>query len=383
MEWWQLVIGVVVGLLLLMVIVVVHELGHAFAARRNKVEVEEFGVGFPPRAKLLGKYKETLVTLNWLPIGGFCKMKGESDAAKEKGTYGAASFWGKTQILLAGVTANAILAVLIFTVLSLFGMPKVVENQFTVPSDTQVILSPVRVTNTPDPDSPAGQINIQSGDEIVAINGEHVSDSVVLPKITEQHKGETVSIEYKHDGESVEKDVTLRDGSDGGYLGVSVGQSETFRATWSAPIVGVVNTGQFMWWTLSGLGDLVVNFASGVTGMLSFDSTTREDAQVNLSKAGDSVSGPVGILGVIFPNAMMNGATQLVFISGIISLTLAIMNLLPIPGLDGGRWLLTIIFRIIKKPLTEELEAKINGIGMMFLFSLIILITIVDITKLW
>lgn len=383
MEWWQLVFGIIIGLFLLMIIVVVHELGHALAARRNKVEVEEFGIGFPPRAKTLGKYKGTLVTLNWLPIGGFCKLKGENDAAKEKGTYGAASFWGKTQILLAGVTANAILAVVIFTILSLFGMPKVVENQFTMPGDTQVILSPVRVTNTPDPDSPAGKINIQSGDEIVAINGENVTDSIVLPKITEQNKGQTVSIKYKHDGELVEKDVTLRDGSDGGYLGVSVGQSETFRATWSAPIVGVVNTGQFMWWTLNGLGDLLVNFASGVSGMLSFDASTRENAQTNLSKAGDSVSGPVGILGVIFPNAVMNGLTQLVFISGIISLTLAIMNLLPIPGLDGGRWLLTIIFKIIKKPLTEELEAKINGIGMMFLFSLIILITIVDVSKLW
>ena len=383
MEWWQLALGVVVGLLLLMVIVVVHELGHAFAARRNKVEVEEFGVGFPPRAKILGKHKGTLITLNWLPIGGFCKLKGESDSAKEKGTYGAASFWGKTQILLAGVTANAILAVVIFTILSLFGMPKVVENQFTIPSDTQVILSPVRVTNTPDSDSPAGKAAIQSGDEIVAINDEDVVDSTILPKMTEELKGQTVSLEYKHDGELIKKDVTLRDGSDGGYLGVSVGQSETFRATWSAPIVGVVNTGQFMWWTLSGLGDLLVNFASGLTGMLSFDASTRENAQVNLSKAGDSVSGPVGILGVIFPNAMMNGLTQLVFISGIISLTLAIMNLLPIPGLDGGRWLLTIIFRVIKKPLTEELEAKINGIGMTFLFSLIILITIVDVSKLW
>lgn len=383
MEWWQLIFGIIIGLFLLMIIVVVHELGHAFAARRNKVEVEEFGVGFPPRAKKLGKYKGTLVTLNWLPIGGFCKLKGESDAAKEKGTYGAASFWGKTQILLAGVTANAILAVIIFTILSLFGIPKVVENQFTIPGDTQAILSPVQVTNTPDPDSPAGKAEIQSGDEIVAINGESVTDSIVLPKITEQNKGQKVSIEYKHEGKLVKKDVTLRDGSDGGYLGVSVGQSEAFRATWSAPIVGVVNTGQFMWWTLNGLGDLVVNFASGVSGMLSFDASTREGAQANLSKAGDSVSGPVGILGVIFPNAVMSGPTQLIFISGIISLTLAIMNLLPIPGLDGGRWLLTIIFRIIKKPLTEELEAKINGIGMMFLFSLIILITIVDISKLW
>jgi regulator of sigma E protease len=258
-----------------------------------------------------------------------------------------------------------------------------VENQFTVPSDTTVVMSPVRVINTPSADSPAGKADIQKGDEIVAVNGEALSDSLALPKITEQNKGQTITIDYKRDGELIQKDVKLNDSSDGGYLGVGVGQSETFRATWSAPIVGVVNTGQFMWWTLGGLGDLVVNFAGGVAGMLSPDGATRENAQANLNKAGDSVSGPVGILGVIFPNAVMSGLTQLAFISGIISLTLAIMNLLPIPGLDGGRWVLTIIFRLLKKPLTEELEAKINGIGMMFLFSLIILITVVDVAKLW
>jgi regulator of sigma E protease len=383
MEWWQLTIGIVVGLLLLMIIVTIHELGHAIMARRNKVVVEEFGLGFPPRAKALGKYKGTLITLNWLPIGGFCKLKDEFDSAKSKGSYGSAGFWAKTQILLAGVAANALLAVVIFTTLALFGMPKVVQNQFTVPSDTYTTLSPVRVVNSPDADSPAGQAGIQNGDEIVAINGEAIDDSTVLPQITEQNKGQSINLEYKRGGELIEKDITLRDGSSGGYLGVSVGQSETFRATWSALIVGTVNTGQFMWWTLSSLGDLVANFASGLVGTLSPDEATRQQAQDSLGKAGDSVSGPVGILGVIFPNAMMSGATQLVFISGIISLTLAIMNLLPIPGLDGGRWVLTVIFKILKKPLTEELEAKINGFGMLFLYGLIILITVVDVSKLW
>jgi Predicted membrane-associated Zn-dependent proteases 1 len=376
-------LGIVVGLLLLMFIVLVHELGHAFAARRNKVVVEEFGLGFPPRAKALGKNKDTLITLNWLPIGGFCKLKGENDASNGKGTYGAANFWGKTQILLSGVVANILLAVVIFSILSLFGMPKVVENQFTMPGDTHIVRSPVQIINSPDRESPAGQAGLRQGDEIISINDEELTDSTSLPKITEQNKGKTVTIKYSREGENFQEDVKLRDEPNGGYLGISVGQSETFRATWSAPIVGAANTSQFMWWALSGLGDLVGNVVSGVAGMVSFNETTREDAQVNLSKAGDSVSGPIGILGVVFPNAMMNGPVQLVFISGIISLTLAIMNLLPIPGLDGGRWLLTIIFRLMKKPLTEELESKINGIGMLFLFSLIILITVLDISKLW
>lgn len=383
MEWWQLLIGIFIGLLLLMIIVVVHEFGHAFAARRNKVEVEEFGVGFPPRAKVLGKYKGTLVTLNWLPLGGFCKLKGESDSAEGEGTYGSASFWGKTQILLAGVTANFILAALIFTILALIGMPKVYENQWSLESDTQVTYSPVQVSAPVSSDSPAGQIGLEAGDYIVSLDNQEIQSTSRLPELTAELHGQTVPIVYQRDGETFETDVTLRDKANEGYLGVSVGQGETIRATWSAPIVGVVNAAQFAWWTVEGLGQILANFGSGLIGSLSFDSDTREQAASDIAKAGDGVSGPVGILGVIFPNAVMAGATQLIFVSGLISIALAVMNILPIPGLDGGRWLLTAIFKIIRKPLTEELEAKINGIGMICLFALIILITFADIMKLW
>jgi regulator of sigma E protease len=121
---------------------------------------------------------------------------------------------------------------------------------------------------------------------------------------------------------------------------------------------------------------------SGLAGSLSFDAATRQAAHQQIGAAGEGVAGPVGILGVIFPNAMMSGPTQLFLLMGIISLTLAVMNFLPIPGLDGGRWFLTVIFRLRRKPLTKEIEGKINGFGMLFLFALIILITIVDIVKL-
>ncbi|MDR1197305.1 MAG: M50 family metallopeptidase [Candidatus Nomurabacteria bacterium] len=383
MEWYQLIIGILVGLCLLVIIVTIHELGHAIMARRNKVIVEEFGVGFPPRAKILGKYKGTLVTLNWLPIGGFCKMKDEFDSAKSKGSYGSVSFWPKTQILLAGVAANFLLAVVIFTTLAIFGMPKVFDGQWTMPNDTTTVTSPVKVAAPVADDSPAGQIGLKQDDEIISLAGQKLTDTTELPKITEQNRGQTVPIEYRRDGQTIQTEVALREKSDNGYLGVSAGQSEFYRSTWSAPIVGVVNAGQFAWWTLEGLGQILANLGSGIAGSFSADSATREAASADLSKAGDGVSGPVGILGVIFPNAVMAGATQLLFISGLISLALAVMNLLPIPGLDGGRWVLTIIFKLIKKPLTEDLEAKINGVGMMILFGLIILISVIDIMKIW
>ena len=136
----SVVIGIIVGLLILMLLVTGHEYGHFIAARRNGVEVEEFGIGFPPRAiawrKVNGKWrrlkksewkkmpgKGLVLSLNWLPIGGFCQMKGESDADTEKGSFGASSFWVKTKILFAGVAMNWLMAFVILTVLALFGMP--------------------------------------------------------------------------------------------------------------------------------------------------------------------------------------------------------------------------------------------------------------------
>ncbi|MDR1300173.1 MAG: M50 family metallopeptidase [Candidatus Nomurabacteria bacterium] len=386
MEWWQILLGVIVGLLLLDVLVILHELGHALTAIRGGVVVEEFGLGFPPRAwstELKKKFilpKGTIVSLNWLPIGGFCKMKGEVDDAKEKGSYGAASLWVKTKILLAGVTANFLGAIVIFTVLSLFGIPKVFEGQFVMPGDEHITNGPVIVGSVTD-DLPAATAGLKAGDEIIAIDGEVISDSTQVPKITSEKHGQTITVEYKEESnnELLTANVNLRDdNSDGrGYLGMTSGQSSYIRATWSAPIVGVVTTAQYTWLTLQGLGDLFVNLATGIAGKI-----TGSEAAENLSAAGDAVAGPVGILGNIFPAALAGGPIELAFITGIISLSLAVMNLLPIPGLDGGRWYLTLFFRfILRRPLKEDTEGLINAIGMCLLFALIILITVVDILK--
>src|SRR5476651_1467088 len=102
----ELIIGVAVGLIILVFLIVVHELGHAVVARRNGVVVEEFGIGFPPKAWSRKLKSGVLLSLNWLPLGGFVKLQGEYDSANRKGDYGAASFGQKTRILLAGVLIN-------------------------------------------------------------------------------------------------------------------------------------------------------------------------------------------------------------------------------------------------------------------------------------
>lgn len=378
----MLVAGIIIGLIVLVVLVVLHELGHAIVARRNGVVVEEFGIGFPPKAWGKKLKNGVLLTLNWLPLGGFVKLQGEHDAATKKGDYGAATFWQKTKILFAGVAVNWVTAVILLTGLALTtGIPKIVENQFSIPADTVVVSTPVRLGDLTE-GYPAEKAGLQTGDTIVSFDGQPIDTTLQLIEISKQNRGETVTVVYQRDGQEASTQIALRD-ADSAVVGAALGQQQTMKSTWSAPIVGVVTTAQFTWVTLQGLGDLVSNFFMGLIGQLSTNSDTREQATEKLETAGASVAGPVGILGVIFPAASEAGLSQVIFLAAIISLTLAVMNALPIPALDGGRWFVTALFRLMKKPLTKEKEERIHGTGFMVLMLLIIVITVADVIKLF
>lgn len=378
----DLVLSILIGLFLLVILVVVHELGHAIAARRNGVVVEEFGIGFPPKAWGKKLKNGVLFTINWLPLGGFVKLQGENDSATKKGDYGAASLWVKTKILLAGVFINWLTAAVIFTVLAITGMPQLVDNQFAVNGDTTELREPVTLVAVSE-SSPASEAGLQPGDQIVRLNDQPATSPEVLTNFTQTHKGEEVTIAYSRDGEERSTEVKLRDvvAEGQGYLGVAPVQEVVTRSTWSAPIVGVATTAQFTWVTLQGLGSLVADVVTGLVSQLSTNEATRQAGSEKIGEAGDQVAGPVGILGVIFPAAREAGFTTLMMLTAIISLTLAVMNALPIPALDGGRLFVTLLFRAMKKPLTKEKEEKIHGTGFMILMLLIVLITILDVGR--
>jgi regulator of sigma E protease len=377
----MLIIGIIVGLFVLVFLVAAHELGHAIVAKRNGVVVEEFGIGFPPRAWAKKLKNGVLFTLNWLPLGGFVKLQGEHDAADKKGDYGAATFWQKTKILFAGVVVNWLIAVILLTLLALTGLPKIIPNQFSVPSDTTVVSGPVQI-GTVSPGYPAEKAGLKTGDKIISLNGEAIDSATELITVSKAARGETVPVVYERENTKTTVEVALRD-SDAAVLGASLGQRESIKATWSAPIVGVVTTGQFTVVTVQGLGELVGNFFGGLFGQLNTNESSRAAASEQLDKAGQSVAGPIGILGVIFPEASEAGFSQVVFLAAIISLTLAVMNTLPIPSLDGGRWFVTAMFRLFKKPLTKDREETIHGTGFMVLLGLIVLVTVADVFKLF
>ncbi len=379
----MLLIGILTGLVILVLLVVVHELGHAVAARRNGVVVEEFGIGFPPRAWAKKLSNGILFTVNWLPLGGFVKLQGEHDSASKKGDYGAATYWQKTKILLAGVAMNWLVAAVLFTILALVGLPKILENQFSIPADTVLERGSLKIAVVQS-NSPAEKAGLKVQDELLLVNGRDIQSSAELADVTKANKGKKVDITYSRDGEERSVMVKLRgdEGAGKGYLGVGSSQREEIRATWSAPIVGVGTTVQLTAETFASLGRLVQDLAQGLASKFSGDSAVRKEGEAALNSATTSVSGPVGILGVIFPQIQAAGLKPLIFLTAIISLSLAVMNVLPIPALDGGRWTTMTIFRLLRKPLTKEREEKIQTVGFIFLLGLIILVTVADVGKL-
>lgn len=383
----DIVFGIVLGVIVLTLLVVAHELGHGLIARQHGVIVEEFGIGFPPRAwgkklvhSILGK--NVTYSVNWLPLGGFVKLQGEHDAASRPGDYGAASFWHKTQILLAGVAMNWLVAAVLLSILAAVGMPNIVKNQFYLPNDAQILNQPVELVAVTK-DMPADRAGLRQGDKILRFAGSPLETADDLARLAKANKGQSVEVIYSRHSVEASTKVNLRsdNGDKKGYLGASPSQMAVIKSSWSAPIVGVGLTAQMSWITIQGLGDVIANTVHGLVLKLSPNQTDQQTANTKLATVGDSVAGPIGIFGVIFPAAEKAGLTHVVMLAAIISLTLAVMNILPIPALDGGRWFVTALFRVMKKPLRKELEEKIHGTGFMVLMALVLLVTIADIGK--
>lgn len=382
-----LVVGIIIGLLVLILLVAAHELGHAIVARRNGVVVEEFAIGFPPKAlskkpkkSFLGK--NVTYSFNWLPLGGYVRMQGEYDCSNKKGDYGAAGYWAKTKILFAGVAVNWVIAAILLTTLAWTGLPKIIDNQFTIIGDThtritesgKVVLAKIKSQ------SAAEKAGLQQGDVVLRINQEPVTTASQLSKVIQSQREKGLMVTVDRDG--VQKNITVSPTSELLGVGISEYRARELRySTWSAPIVGIGATVQFTGLTLQGIGDMVVKLATGLVDKFNANESVRTAGGKKLDEVSQSVTGPLGILAVIFPQAGQGGVTAVVFLAALISLSLAVMNILPIPALDGGRWAVMTWYRVRNKVLTQEREEKIQTIGIITLLVLMILVTIADIGK--
>lgn len=379
------------GFILFVGLVLIHELGHYLAARRNRVEVEEFGLGLPPRAWGKKLKNGVLLSLNWLPLGGFVKLKGENDSDHRPGSFGAASLMAKTKIMLAGIAMNLLAAIVLFTILAWIGIPKLVDNQFSVARDTKIVHRQVLVGDI-EPGSPAQQAGLSSTDVIESLSNAQrtvfVHDVKELSDATASMAGQTVQLALKHNGESQLKTVALRSaaeievakkaGKQKGYLGVIPNELQAYRATWSAPIVALGLTKQLTVLTLKGLWHALEGLGSAIAGTLTGNKEARLKGQ---SEASAQVGGPVAIGALLWAGGSLGFGFILYFIA-YISLALALMNLLPLPALDGGRLSMVLISRgLLKRPLKKSTEERLVGASMALLFLLLFLITWVDVKR--
>ncbi len=386
-----------IGILLFIGLVLVHEWGHFIVARRNGVKAEEFGLGFPPRAASRRLKSGLLLSLNWLPIGGFVKLKGENDSDERKGSLGAASLGVKAKIMLAGVTMNLITGLLLLSVLALIGMPKLItkenvgQDQFTVANDTHVIKQSV-LAGAILPGSPANKAGLRSTDQLISLSDGAVSKQVntaeQIRQATKDFAGQRVDLFYKRGGHISKQSIQLlskkvvqdsqKTNDPKGYLGIVPTPLQIQRSTWSAPIVAVGLTKQVIVLTFQGLGHALGGLGSTIAGGVTNNHQARENGQ---DEASSQVGGPVAI-GVGLWDSAGLGINFMLFLIALLSLTLAIMNALPIPALDGGRLTMMLVSRgLFRRPLTRSAEERIVGASFALLMLLVILITVVDIKR--
>jgi len=385
------------GILLFIGLVLVHEWGHFFMARRNGVDVEEFGLGFPPRASSRKLKSGMTLSLNWLPIGGFVKLKGENDSDERKGSLGKASLWSKSKIMLAGVTMNLLAGLVLLTALAWIGMPKLLtqdnvgQDQFTVASDTKVIQQRVLV-GAIQPGSPAQKAGLRPTDELLSASAggqtKEVKTAQQIHNATTAFAGQKITLTLKRNGQVSQKQVqllsknqvqaSLKTNDPKGYLGIVPTALQIQRSTWSAPVVAAGLTKQIVVLTFQGLGHALGGLGSLIAGGV----TGNHQARVNGGEqASSQVGGPVAI-GVALWDYGNLGFNFMLFLIALISLTLALMNVLPIPALDGGRLAMMLISRgIFRRPLTRTAEERIVGASFAFLLALVALITVVDVKR--
>jgi regulator of sigma E protease len=362
-----MLLTIIFVILIFSFLVFVHELGHFVAARRAGVHVEEFGIGFPPR--VVGKkVGDTVYSINLLPIGGFVKLQGENLTDTEKGSFGAASFAGKSNILLAGVAMNALTAYIILVGLCLVGLPPIIQNQFSYGKSEMAQPKQVMAVGVA-PDSPAISSGIKRGDIILGAKSgdtEKVFESEAdLLNFTRENAGKNVDFNIKTADQEKTVNVQLRSpDTKEGFLGVTPFQ--TYQLRYSNPIDAAITaagiTGQLIWGTVAAFGNLIAGlFTSG--------------------QVSENVAGPVGIV-VILGSIIELGLSYVLIFVASISISLAVINILPLPALDGGRLAMVAAQKIWGRQLSAEREGLVHLVGFVALILLMVVVTFFDIKRL-
>lgn len=347
---------ILIFIVALSILVLVHEFGHYFAAKFTGVKVEEFGLGLPPMiwGKKIG---QTIWSLNWLPIGGFCKLEGESpeDIKKSTTSFMYKNPWQKGLIVLGGVLMNLVLAVVIFsTVYTILGVPTKTNE--------------VRVVGVAK-NTPAEAAGLKEKDWILSVNGIYVSKPEELTKEVSKDKGKETKLLIKRDGQLLDMSIMVRENPPAGEgaMGVAISNTEMKKVAWYEFYKGIgAGFKEAYYW-----GEIILG---GVTKMI---------GGLLMGKVPSDVAGPIGMFEATSSIKKSQGFLAVVHFFGIVSVNLAVVNILPFPALDGGRIIFVIYEMITKKRANQKFEAMVNNIGMIVLLSLILVITAGDIWRIF
>ncbi len=365
--------NILLFLAVLVVLIVVHELGHFLIAKLFKIRVDEFGIGYPPRAFTLGKIGETEYTINWLPFGGFVRIFGESqdpkmDPKDKNRALAYRNAFVQSAVLIGGVLFNAIFAWILFTGTFMMGAPAPVAESDAHQYKTRLIISTVL------PSTPAEAVGLKAGDQILQLsaNGDipnNLTPSAVAYFIKE-HGGDTLEFKYISLGESDVHSVMVTPAH--GIL----------KDSPATPAVGIamnlVSDEQMT------LGKALLHGADATVGSLMLVTNGLWDIG-KAAFAGDvdwqQVAGPVGIVGIV-GDASAIGIIYLLNIVAFISINLAVINLIPLPALDGGRLLFVIVESIIRRKIPHIFATVLNLIGFGLLIVFMLAVTYHDILRL-
>jgi regulator of sigma E protease len=363
--------SVVIFIIILGILIFVHELGHFLVAKKSGIRVDEFAVGFPPKLWSWTK-GGTKYALNLIPIGGYVKIFGEnadeeSLDPENKDSFINKSRWIQAAVLVAGVAFNIIFAWILFSISLMAGFPSVVTEQ----NSSDISESFVVVTSVYE-DSPAYNAGLQSGDQIVGISrDESILElgDITTASIQEfiSSNTETIDLEIIRGQENINLEIAPEVGVIGGdkpAVGISMER------------IGQLQLGFFeaIWRGLTMTGTMIKEIAIGLYGLLSDVFTGKGSL--------DSVAGPVGIVGLV-DSASNFGLTYLLGFTAFISINLAVLNILPIPALDGGRLVVVLIEGVTRRRIKPSIVNTVNATGLILLLLLMLIITINDIFKLF
>lgn len=346
------------------VLVLVHEWGHFVMARRSGMKVEEFGFGFPPR--LFGiKKGETIYSINWIPFGGFVKILGEDgDDRENPRSFGAKPISAKLKVVVAGVVMNFLFAILLLILGNFFGLRIGLFDEEMINQARDKKVQIIQVVSG----SPAEKAGLTILDEIVGFldNGREVRITTTeeVQEFTSQHKGEKITLLIRKGTEIFPREVQTRaDPPEGeGSMGIVMALTGVVSYPWYESI-----------WR--GAQDGAILTYNTLYGYWMLFSTLFADG-----KLIGEVSGPIGIAGITGQAARVGFSYLMQFVA-LISINLAVLNIMPFPALDGGRAVLILVEKIRGKLLDKKIEGLINSFGFALLIALMIYVTIKDITK--